>query len=205
MFLCHSPEGISQENLKVYFLAMSLKIINSRLCLLLPGVNEFSSYSCHPLPSAIPHKGPYGVLPSANASTVHKRNHIHQWVNSLWPRDAIYNINLANIGSGNGFLPNGTKPLPEPMLINLQWHIVTYTGQQLHRVPKLLSYSHTAPSPSGQWVNQFFPPHCTQWWPSVCTPPCTLNQCQHINITTRQCIPHSCQITHQEGMLTVHA
>ena len=23
---------------------------------------------------------------------------------------------LVNIGSGNGFLPDGTKPLPEPML-----------------------------------------------------------------------------------------
>ena len=26
-----------------------------------------------------------------------------------------------NIGSGNGLLPDGTKPLPEPMLIDHQW------------------------------------------------------------------------------------
>ena len=27
--------------------------------------------------------------------------------------------NWVNIGSGNGLLPGGTKPLPEPMLIDL--------------------------------------------------------------------------------------
>ena len=26
-----------------------------------------------------------------------------------------------NIGSGNGLLPDGTKPLPEPMLTLLSW------------------------------------------------------------------------------------
>ena len=28
--------------------------------------------------------------------------------------------NLANIGPGNGLLPDGTKPLPQPMLANHQ-------------------------------------------------------------------------------------
>ena len=28
---------------------------------------------------------------------------------------------LGNIGSGNGLVPDGTKPLPEPMLIYHQW------------------------------------------------------------------------------------
>ena len=32
-----------------------------------------------------------------------------------------------NIGSGNGLLPNGTKPLPEPMLANDQWSVVAFT------------------------------------------------------------------------------
>ena len=33
--------------------------------------------------------------------------------------------NLDNIGLGNGMLPDGTKPLPEPMLTNYQWgHVV---------------------------------------------------------------------------------
>ena len=35
-------------------------------------------------------------------------------VNSLGPSDAIWV--WVNIGSGNGLLPDGTKPLPEPML-----------------------------------------------------------------------------------------
>ena len=35
---------------------------------------------------------------------------------------------LVNIGSGNGLLPDGTKPLPEPMLTNDQWGIVAFTS-----------------------------------------------------------------------------
>ena len=37
-------------------------------------------------------------------------------VNSLRPSDAIWWQIWVNIGSGNGLLPDGTKPLPEPML-----------------------------------------------------------------------------------------
>ena len=38
-------------------------------------------------------------------------------VNSLWPSDAIWRQEIwVNIGSGNGLLPDGTKPLPEPIL-----------------------------------------------------------------------------------------
>ena len=37
--------------------------------------------------------------------------------NSLGPSDAIWCTEICvNIGSGNGLLPDGTKPLPEPML-----------------------------------------------------------------------------------------
>ena len=32
-----------------------------------------------------------------------------------------------NIGSGNGLLPDGTKPLPEPMLTDDQWCVVAFT------------------------------------------------------------------------------
>ena len=32
-----------------------------------------------------------------------------------------------NIGSGNGFLPDGTKPLPEPILIYDQWGSIALT------------------------------------------------------------------------------
>ena len=44
-------------------------------------------------------------------------------INSLWPSDKEQGTestlelkNWDNIGSGNGLLPDGTKPLPEPML-----------------------------------------------------------------------------------------
>ena len=35
-----------------------------------------------------------------------------------------------NIGSGNGLLPGGNKPLPEPMLAYHQWSFVVFTLQQ---------------------------------------------------------------------------
>ena len=40
---------------------------------------------------------------------------------------------LVNIGSGNGLLPDGTKPLPEPMLTDHQWSPVTFILEQFHR------------------------------------------------------------------------
>ena len=43
-----------------------------------------------------------------------------------------------NIGSGNGLLPDGTKPLPEAVLTNDQWGIVAFTWKQFHR--KYLRY-----------------------------------------------------------------
>ena len=35
-----------------------------------------------------------------------------------------------NIGSGNGLLPDSTKPLPEPMLTNHQLSLVAFTSGQ---------------------------------------------------------------------------
>ena len=43
-------------------------------------------------------------------------------LNSLWPSDAIWWQIWVKLGSGNGLLPDGTKPLPEPMLTDHQWH-----------------------------------------------------------------------------------
>ena len=37
-------------------------------------------------------------------------------INWLWPSDAIWGHIWVNIGSGIGLLPDGTKPLPKPML-----------------------------------------------------------------------------------------
>ena len=41
--------------------------------------------------------------------------------------------NVVNIGSGNGLLPQGTRPLPEPMLTYHQWDPVSFTWVQFHR------------------------------------------------------------------------
>ena len=38
-----------------------------------------------------------------------------------------------NIGSGNGLLPDGTKPLPEPMMTDRQWNPVTFILGQFHK------------------------------------------------------------------------
>ena len=38
-----------------------------------------------------------------------------------------------NIGLGNGLLPDGTKPSPEPMLIDHQWSPVTFILGQFHK------------------------------------------------------------------------
>ena len=37
---------------------------------------------------------------------------------------------LRQLGSGNGLSPDGTKPLPEPMLTHRQWIFVAFTQQQ---------------------------------------------------------------------------
>ena len=48
-------------------------------------------------------------------------------LNSLRPSDAIWWQDIwVNIGSGNGLLPDGTKPLPEPMLTYHQWGLVAF-------------------------------------------------------------------------------
>ena len=38
-----------------------------------------------------------------------------------------------NFGSGNGLLPDGTKPLPEPMLTDHQWSPATFALGQFHK------------------------------------------------------------------------
>ena len=40
---------------------------------------------------------------------------------------------LVNIGSGNGFVPDGTKPLPEPMLTDYQWSPVIFILRQFQK------------------------------------------------------------------------
>ena len=38
-----------------------------------------------------------------------------------------------NIGSGNGLLPDGTKPLPEPLWSTHQWGLVAFPWEQFQR------------------------------------------------------------------------
>ena len=52
--------------------------------------------------------------------------------------------NWVNIGSGNDLLPDGTKPLPEPMLTH-QRCTVAFTWEQFHKC--------LWTCPRGKWVN----------------------------------------------------
>ena len=56
----------------------------------------------------------------------------HCLINSLWPSDAIKWKRTVNIGSGNGLLPDGTKPLPDPMLTYHQYGPVASIGGHYH-------------------------------------------------------------------------
>ena len=52
----------------------------------------------------------------------------------LWPSDTItWQGTWVNISSGNGLLPDGTKPLPEPMLTYRQWSPVTFILGKFHK------------------------------------------------------------------------
>ena len=45
---------------------------------------------------------------------------------NLWDLMRLVLEIWVNIGSGNGLLPEGSKPLPEPMLTDRQWSPVTF-------------------------------------------------------------------------------
>ena len=47
---------------------------------------------------------------------------------------------LVNIGSGNGLLPDGTKPLPEPMLTYRKYGPVTLSKDNLTRDAPAISH-----------------------------------------------------------------
>ena len=52
-------------------------------------------------------------------------------INSLRPSDAI-SYTLVSIGLRNDLLPDGTKPLPEPMLIYYQWAAMIFNWGQFN-------------------------------------------------------------------------
>ena len=63
-----------------------------------------------------------------------------------------------DIGSGHGFLPDSTKPLPGPMLTSQLWGSVAFTWEQFHSVQAIILYNEfenytfkiTVTSPTGQ-------------------------------------------------------
>ena len=54
------------------------------------------------------------------------------FINSLWPGDSIKR-HRSGSARCNGLSPDGTNTLPEPLLINYQWGLVTFTSDQVHR------------------------------------------------------------------------
>ena len=65
----------------------------------------------------------------------------HNSIKPLWPCDGIVALwrHMAteiwvNIGSGNGLLPDGSKPLPEPVLTDHQLSPVTFILRQFHKI-----------------------------------------------------------------------
>ena len=100
----------------------------------------------------------YGVRPSADTAvpTMYLKTHC----GLVMPYgDRV----LCQLGSGNGLLPDGTKPLPEPMLTHYQWDSVTYRHQPLNLTSTVCKIP--MKSPRGQWVswdipsNLWYQPH----------------------------------------------
>ena len=87
-------------------------------------------------------------------------------INSLWLCDAIWPM-WVHIGSGNGLLPNGTKPLLESMLtsgvhlksISLCAQAIINYENHILEIPAI--------SPRGQWVNELTQPKSGQQFPNV--------------------------------------
>ena len=76
-----------------------------------------------------------------NSSVVRNRTcyHILQQIPLPWGRYTVFSLVVValwhhmvtliwiNIGSSNGLLPDGTRPLPEPVLVNHEWGSVALT------------------------------------------------------------------------------
>ena len=61
------------------------------------------------------------------------------YLNSLWPGNAIFWQEIwVNIGSCNGLLPDGTKPLLEPVLTYHQSCLVAFTGELMNFICNML-------------------------------------------------------------------
>ena len=93
--------------------------------------------------------------------------HLYFIFNSMWPSDTIWRHRSVNTGSGNGLLPDGTKPLPQPMLTYHQRGSVAFSWEQFHRkcsryqfVKWVWNYNFLkiiSTFPRDQWVNSMCP------------------------------------------------
>ena len=88
------------------------------------------------------------------------------FINSMWPSDTIWQQMWVNIGSGNGLLPDGTKPLPESVLTNHQWGLAAFISEHFHwKCSGYISLTWvwklqiecTVTRPRDQWVKAFTP------------------------------------------------
>ena len=95
-------------------------------------INDSSMVWWHSFKMAWYHTGAKSLIkPMMTNFNVDSKEH---YLNPLWPSDAIWRHGFwVNIGSGNGLLPDGTKPLPEPMLTDHQWSPVTFILRQFHK------------------------------------------------------------------------
>ena len=108
---------------------------------------------------------------------------------------------LVNIGSGNGLLPDGTKPLPEPMLTDHQWCPVTFIFGKFHKrclkhqslrsVWKLHVWKFHLNFPG---VNEL----TSQW----SMPPCSY--CWHYNTGTLSSLWSHCDSVEESGTCRFH-
>ena len=82
------------------------------------------------------------------------------WLISYWITEG--NISPKLICSGDGLMPDGTKPLPGPMLTNHWWSLVAFTKSNfteneqdtyLWDVFVKYKFNITTASPRGQWVD----------------------------------------------------
>ena len=57
-----------------------------------------------------------------------------------------------NIGSGNGLLPDGTEPLPEPSVRSSDSHLRVISQPLITRLSLKITIKYSFKSPRGQWV-----------------------------------------------------
>ena len=71
-------------------------------------------------------------------------------------------IDLVNIALGTGLLPDGTKPLPEPILTYHEKHSVAFTWELFHIWIKSMAYLHRLHF--SNYYHVLLQPQWVNWW-----------------------------------------